>query len=70
MTKQVGYIGQDQYGHYYHIDKHPRKELLKQLGRSKAQKMYVDTASGKAREKGYVIGGLWISVYRVHLWKD
>jgi hypothetical protein len=27
--------------------------------------MYMDTKSGEARHCGYIIGGLWLSVYKV-----
>ena len=68
--RQLGFLGVDQYGHKYHIQKNPRKELLEQLGRSHAEKMYCDTTNGKTRHKGYVIAGLWIDVYRVCAWKE
>jgi len=67
---KLGYLGIDQHGTHYHIKKHPRKELLEQLGCTHADKMYCDTTSGKAREKGYVIKGLWIDVYQVHTWGE
>jgi len=64
---KAGYIGIDQYNTTYFIKKYPRKELLEKLGYKHAEKMYVDdTKTGKARHCGYVIGGLWISVYEVH----
>lgn len=65
----VGYIGIDQYGEHYHLKEHPRKELLEQLGASRAANMYVDTVDGRVKHKGYVIGGRWIDVYAVHEWK-
>lgn len=66
---RLGYIGIDQYGQHYHLRKSPRKELLDQIGASRAHKMYCDTARGKVKHKGYVIKGLWIDVYAVHEWK-
>ena len=66
----LGYIGFDQYGQHYRIDKYPRKELLEQLGRKHANKMYVDLKDGGTRHIGYVIAGNWISVYRIGLWKE
>jgi hypothetical protein len=66
MTKQLGFIGFDQYGNHYHIDKHPRKELLEKLGATRASKMYCDTKDGRTAHIGYVIKDCWISVYRVH----
>lgn len=67
---KLGYLGIDQHGQHYKIDRHPRKELLEQLGRSHASKMYCDTTDGKVREKGYIIAGLWIEIYQVHSWYD
>lgn len=64
----LGLLGIDQHGEHYNIQKHPRKELLEQLGRKHADKMYVDLKDGATLHKGYVIGGLWISVYEVHRW--
>ena len=68
--KTLGFIGIDQRGEHYPIKKHPRKELLEQLGRKHARKMHVDLKDGGYRHIGYVIGDLWINVYRIGLWKD
>jgi hypothetical protein len=62
MKKQ--YMGIDQYGQTYHRLNHPRKDLLDRLGYKGAQKIYQDATEG-ARHVGYVIGGLWISLYEV-----
>ena len=70
MTQKLGYMGIDQYGQHYKIDEYPRKELLEQLCRSHASKMYCDTKSGEVRHVGYIIAGLWINVYAVHEWKQ
>ena len=67
MSK-LGYLGIDQYGDRYKMDKHPRKELLDQLDRSHADLIYRDRKSGPPRVVGYVIAGLWIDVYEVHEW--
>jgi len=69
-NKQLGFMGIDQYGQHYIIDKYPRKELLKLLGRQHASKMYVDTVDDKIKHKGYVIAGRWIEIYRVLEWKQ
>lgn len=66
---KLGYIGIDQYGQHYTLKKHPRKELMEQLGCKHASKMYVDTKSGETRVKGYVIAKHWIDVYEIHEWK-
>lgn len=65
LPKQVGFIGFDQYGNTFRIAKYPRKELLEQLGATRADKMYVDTKSGQAKHTGYIIKGHWVSVYRI-----
>lgn len=67
--KTLGFIGIDQYGTHYHIKKHPRKELMEQLGSRSASKMYLDAKEGKCKHVGYVIKRCWISVYRICQWK-
>ena len=67
---QVGYLGIDQYGQHYTIKKHPRKELLNRLGRTKASNLYCDTKSGGIRHVGYVIADLWIEIFKIHQWKE
>ena len=67
---KLGYLGIDQYGQHYNIKAHPRKELLGQLGRKHADKMYRDTKDGKGKEAGYVIGGLWIDIHEIHGWSN
>ncbi len=64
---KLGYLGIDQYGQRYKLEKFPRKELLEKLGRKHASKIYVDSKSG-TKHVGYCIGGLWITVYEVHEW--
>lgn len=60
------YIGIDQYGTTYLLGRHPRKELLSELGRSRAAKMYRDDpGTGGYHHVGYVVAGLWIEVYRL-----
>ena len=66
---KIGYLGIDQYGDRYKMDKYPRKELLIQLGRKRASKMYRDFKDGKSKQVGYIIAGRWIDVYEVHDWK-
>ncbi len=62
------YMGHDQYGNHYSLQQHPRKELLEQLGRKHADKMYVDRHNGitggiDIYHTGYIIAGLWITVF-------
>jgi hypothetical protein len=60
------FIGIDQYNQTYHdLGDYPRKELLKRLGHTHANKMYVDKKDGSSVHIGYVIGGLWITLYRI-----
>jgi len=73
MTKDktmLGYMAIDQHGTTYHFAAPPRKWLLNRFGRQHAKKMYVDTKDGGHRHIGYVIAGLWLTVYRVNTWKE
>ena len=65
---KLGYMGKDQYVQTYHGLECPRRDLLERLGRQHANKMYVDTKDGQAKHIGYIIAGLWITVYEVHEW--
>ena len=65
---RLGYLGVDQYGRTYRISKHPRKELMEQLGSSSAKKMYNGLNDGSSRHAGYIVSGLWIDVHEVHSW--
>ena len=67
---KVGYLGIDQYGNRYKMDKHPRKELLAQFDRKRASKMYRDVKGGGSKHCGYIVAGHWIDVYEVHSWKS
>ena len=59
----------DQYGQTYHqLGAYPRKTLLERLGGRSAEKMYVDTMSGESQHVGYIINGLWLTLYRVTPW--
>lgn len=63
-------MGRDQYGHTYHnLGLHPRKELLARLSRKSASRMFIDTKSGESKHIGYIIAGLWITIYTVGEWK-
>jgi hypothetical protein len=64
--KSMNFIGIDQYGQHYYINKHPRKELLEQLGASHASKMYIDDGV----HTGYVIQNLWIDVFKIKPFKE
>ena len=61
----INHMAFDQHGQTYHnLGAHPRKELLARLGRKHASPLYC-TIKGKPHKIGWVIGGLWLSVWRV-----
>lgn len=67
---KTGVMAVDQYGNTEHdLGNHPRKELLKRLGATRADKIYTDTASGP-KHVGYVIHGKWFRLYRVEAWES
>ena len=55
----------DQYGQTYHGLKNPRKDLCHRLGCKSAVKMYQDKKDGTTCHAGYVIAGLWLTLYEV-----
>jgi hypothetical protein len=55
----------DQYGQTYHGLKHPRKDLCKKLCRQHVAKMFVDKKDGSSVWIGYIIGRLWLTLYKV-----
>ena len=59
------YMAIDQYGNTFHGLKHPRKELMERIGCTHVQKMYQDKRDGSVVHVGYVIGGHWLTLYRV-----
>lgn len=67
--KRVGTCAVDQFGNTYHnLGSHPRKSLLERLGRTRAEKMYVDTINGETKHIGYVIAGHWLTLYVLSEW--
>lgn len=57
-------IAIDQYNQIYAIPgRHPRKELLERLGRRKATRMFIDRKDGSTKHIGYVIAGLWLTLF-------
>lgn len=63
-------IAIDQHGQIHYIGQNPpRKWLLNYFGRKHAEKMYCDTKSGKIKHVGYIIAGLWLSIYYISEWK-
>lgn len=63
------YLAVDQHGQTFRYLKHPRKELCAILGRQHVAKMYVDKVAGpnagKSVHVGYVIAGLWLTLYEM-----
>ncbi len=55
----------DQFGHAYHGLTNPRKELCERLGREHADRMFQDGKDGKTYHCGYIIGGLWLTLFEV-----
>ena len=65
MKTRINHIAIDQHGQFYHnLGPHPRKALLARLGRKHADKQYVDR-DGKVYHTGYVIGGLWLTLFKI-----
>lgn len=65
MKKQ--FMGIDQYGTTYHNLTKPRKDLLNRLDRKHCEKMYQDDLIGGFTHIGYIIAGLWITIYELKL---
>lgn len=66
MREEKTYMGYAHTGDTFHdLGPHPRKELLKRLGRRHVSKIYVDRKAGGTYHVGYIIGGLWITLYEV-----
>jgi hypothetical protein len=69
QNKHLGYLGIDQCNQKFFLKtKNPRKELLEMLGRTKAEKMFVDDKDGNRKHIGYIIAGHWITLYNVTEW--
>lgn len=59
------YMAIDQYGQTFHNLKHPRKDLMHKLCNQHCSKMYIDKKDGSSKHIGYVIGGHWLTVYKI-----
>jgi hypothetical protein len=66
---KVGYLGIDQDGNKFLMDKYPLRELIKQIGRKHVSKMYRDRMNEGVKCVGYVIGQHWVEVFEVHTWR-
>ncbi len=61
----MNHIAIDHYGQTYHnLGAHPRKALLKRLDRKTANKIYIDQKN-EVYHIGWVIAGLWCTVYQI-----
>lgn len=68
MTQYV--MGVDQYGNRYNdLGEHPKNKLLEILGAKATEKMYIDKKDKKSWHVGYIIKGLWITLYYVTPWE-
>ena len=69
----LGYMAHGNHGTTIHLTdkttKHPRKQLLKALGRQHTSKVYCDTKAG-SKHIGYIVGGEWFTLYEVHSWNS
>jgi hypothetical protein len=69
-TRPKKIMGRDQYGRAYHdLGAHPRKALLDRLVRKHAAKIYIDKEEGPPVHIGYIIAGLWITLYQIEPWE-
>ena len=59
------YMAIDQYGNTFHGLEHPRKDLMERLCNKHCSKMYIDKKDGSSKHIGYVIGGHWLTIYKV-----
>lgn len=60
------YIAIDQYGgHMKLYTKHPRKELMEQNYAKSARKLYRDKKDGSTVCTGYVVRGMWYTLFKV-----
>ena len=66
MKTQVRYIARNQMGDVHIcVTRWPRRELKAISNGGRISKMYVDGEDGNAQHVGYVIGGLWWTLYKV-----
>lgn len=63
--KTLTHIAIDQHGNIHKLyTKFPRKELMGNFNVQSAQKMYRDDKQGKSYHIGWIISGLWLTVYK------
>lgn len=60
------FLAIDQYNQKHLLKtKFPRKELLEIFGATSARKIYQDDKIGQSYHTGYLIQGLWLTLYKV-----
>jgi len=60
------FLAVDQYNQKHLLKtKFPRKELLEIFGATSARKIYQDDKSGQSYHIGYLIQGIWLTLYKV-----
>ena len=60
------FLAVDQYNQKHLLKtKFPRKELLEIFGATSASKIYQDDKSGQSYHIGYLIQGMWLTLYKV-----
>ena len=64
-------MARDQYGDCEHglNVKHPRADLLRRLGCTKANKQYSKRKEETDLHTGYIVGNRWFTFYRVTTWE-
>ena len=68
---KLGYMARSQHGTTYHLTnpkKSPRAQLLLKCGSKHADRMYVDNIDGISKQRGYIVGREWFTIYEVHDW--
>ena len=68
---KLGYLAVGQYRTIELTDarKHPRGQLLRELGISSARNVYIDGNDGKPQHIGYIAAGEWWTIYEVSEWQ-
>ena len=56
------FIGIDQFGNHYRLGAHPRKDLMNQLDRKSARKIYLDVGE-RTLHVGYIVACCWVDIY-------
>ena len=60
------FLAVDQYNQKHLLKtKFPRKELLEIFGATSARKIYQDDKNGRSYHIGYLIQGMWLTLYKV-----